>query len=498
MTPTSTQAAVYRNHIGGAWAPSSSEKTVANVNPADGRDVLGLVPQSSADEARAAVAAARDAFPSWRDTPAPKRGAVLFRAMALLDQEKEAVARLLTREEGKTLGEALGEVQRAINVLEFTAAEGRRLGGHTVPSELPRNFCYTLRQPLGVVACITPWNFPVAIPVWKVAPALVCGNTVVLKPATLTPACATTLVSIFERAGLPPGVLNLVLGSGSVAGGALLDDPDVRAVSFTGSTDVGTAVYARGAGRLARVQCEMGGKNPVVVMGDADLELAVEATAQGAFGSTGQRCTATSRVIVEDRVADAFVERLAARAARIRVGSGLEGADMGPAVDATQLETDLRYVDIGREEGARLVQGGERITGGDLDHGHFLRPAIFDHVKTSMRIAQEEIFGPVVSVIRVAGFEAALEAANAVRYGLAASIFTSDATTSFRFVDGIEAGIVHVNSGTPGGEAQLPFGGSKATGVGPREQGTTALDFYSEIKTVYVDYTGQSRRTSVY
>lgn len=496
MTPTST--ATYRNFVGGAWQESSSAGTSPNLNPADTRDVLGLTPRSTAAEAQEAVAAARAAFPAWRDTPPPKRGAILFRAVALLEQEKDTLARLLTREEGKTLAESLGEVQRAINVLEFTAAEGRRLGGHTVPSELPRNFCYTVRQPLGVVACITPWNFPVAIPIWKIAPALLCGNTVVFKPATLTPGCATALVSIFERAGLPPGVLNMVLGSGVVVGDALLDHPDVRAISFTGSNDVGGAVCARGARRLARVQCEMGGKNPVVVMADADLDLAVEAAAQGAFGSTGQRCTATSRVVVESRVADAFVERLAARASRVRVGNGLAGADMGPAVDASQLETDLRYVDIGRQEGARLVVGGERATGGDLEHGYFIQPTIFDHVRTSMRVAQEEIFGPVVSVIRADGFEEALEAANAVRYGLAASIFTADTTTAFRFVDAIEVGIVHVNSGTPGGEAQLPFGGSKATGVGPREQGTTAFEFYSEIKTVYVDYTGKTRTTSVY
>jgi acyl-CoA reductase-like NAD-dependent aldehyde dehydrogenase len=498
MTRALTSTTTYRNFVAGTWRESSSTQATPNLNPADTRDVLGLSPQSTVAESEEAVAAARAAFPSWRDTPPPKRGAILFRAMALLEQEKDALARLLTREEGKTLAESLGEVQRAINVLEFTAAEGRRPGGHTVPSELPRNFCYTVRQPLGVVACITPWNFPVAIPVWKIAPALLCGNTVVFKPATLTPACATALVSIFERAGLPPGVLNMVLGSGGVVGNALLDHSEVRAISFTGSNDVGSAVYARGARRMARVQCEMGGKNPVVVMADADLELAVEAAAQGAFGSTGQRCTATSRVIVEDRVADAFVERLAARASRVRVGDGLVGADMGPAVDASQLEIDLRYVDLGRQEGARLVAGGERATGGELEHGHFIQPTIFDHVRTSMRIAQEEIFGPVVSVIRVSGFDEALEAANAVRYGLAASIFTTDTTAAFRFVDGIEAGIVHVNSGTPGGEAQLPFGGSKATGVGPREQGVAAFEFYSEIKTVYVDYTGKTRTTSVY
>jgi aldehyde dehydrogenase (NAD+) len=488
----------YRNHIGGVWVASATARSVPNLNPADTRDVLGHVPQSTPEEARQAVAAARQAFPAWRDTPAPVRGALLYKAMAILDGEKEQLARVLTREEGKTLKESLGEVQRAVNVLEFTAAEGRRLGGHTVPSELPRNFCYTLRQPLGVVACITPWNFPVAIPIWKIAPALVCGNTVVFKPATLTPECACAVVSIFERAGLPPGVLNLILGSGSTVGDALLDHEDVKAVSFTGSNDVGAHVYARGARRMIRVQCEMGGKNPVVVMGDCDLDVAVESTAQGAFGSTGQRCTATSRVIVEERVADAFVERLAARAARLRIGNGLEGADMGPAVDKAQLETDLEYIEIGKQEGARLVLGGRRLTEGALEGGYYVEPTVFDGVTTSMRVAQEEIFGPVVSVIRVSDFDQALAAANSVRYGLSSSIFTSDAALLFRFVDGIETGIVHVNSGTPGGEAQLPFGGSKATGVGPREQGTTAIDFFSEIKTVYVDYTGHSRKSSFY
>ncbi len=467
MTSTPAKEITYRNHVGGAWTASASGKSVANVNPADTRDVVGHVPLSTADEAREAVAAARAAFPSWRDTPAPKRGAVLYRAMALLDQEKDAIARLLTREEGKTVGEALGEVQRAINVLEFTAAEGRRLGGRTIPSELPWNFCYTLRQPLGVVACITPWNFPVAIPIWKIAPALVCGNTVVLKPATLTPACAAALVSIFERAGLPAGVLNLVFGSGGVVGDALLDHPDVAAISFTGSNAVGTAVYAQGARRLARVQCEMGGKNPVVVMADADLDLAVEATAQGAFGSTGQRCTATSRVIVDVSVADDFVERLAARASRIRVGPGLDGADMGPAVDAAQLETDLRYVDRGREEGARLVQGGERLTGRRpgprLFHpaGH-LRPR--EPVDADRPGGDLRPRGERDPRGRVRGGPRGGQRGAVRPRRLDLQLRRHDTQ---RFVDGIEAGIVHINSGTPGGEAQLPFGGSKATGVGP-------------------------------
>lgn len=488
----------YKNFIGGEWVASGSGKSVPNVNPANTADVLGHVPLSTPDEARAAVSAAAAAYPAWRDLPAPKRGSILFRAMALLDKEKEDLARLLTREEGKTFKESLGEVQRSVNILEYIAAEGRRMGGRTIPSELPSNFCYTLRTPLGVVACVTPWNFPVAIPIWKIAPALVSGNTVVFKPATLTPATAVAVVSLFERAGLPKGVLNLILGSGGAVGNAILDHEAVHAVSFTGSNEVGAGIYARGAARMIRVQAEMGGKNPVVVLADADLDLAVESTATGAFGSTGQRCTATSRVIVEESIADRFVERLAERAKKVSVGNGLEGAEMGPAVDQSQLDTDLRYIEVGRGEGARLVTGGQRLNGAALGQGYFVEPTVFDGVTTSMRIAQEEIFGPVVGVIRVKGFDEAMAAANGVRYGLSASIFTGDNGNAFRFVDRIEAGIVHINSGTPGGEAQLPFGGTKATGVGPREQGPDALEFFTEVKTVYVDYTGQSRKSGFY
>jgi aldehyde dehydrogenase (NAD+) len=489
----------YRNFIGGEWVESKGSKTVLNTNPADFRDVIGLAPLSTADEARAAVDAAKAAFPAWRDTPAPLRGRILFRAWQIMDQEKEQLARLLTREEGKTVKESLGEILRTINVLEYAAAEGRRLAGETLPSELPRNFAYTLRQPLGVVACITPWNFPVAIPCWKIAPALVTGNTVVFKPASLTPETAAAVVSIFERAGLPKGVLNLVLGSGGTVGNAIIDHPAVRAVSFTGSNEIGAQIYARGASRMIRVQCEMGGKNPVVVMADADLDVAVEATAQGAFGSTGQRCTATSRVIVEETIADQFVERLAARTKKIRVGNGAaEGVDMGPAVDDQQLDTDLRYLQIARDEGARLVCGGERLAGGDYDQGYYVAPTVFDHVTTGMRVAQEEVFGPVISVVRVRDFDEAVSAANSVRYGLSSAIFSRDSTNIFRFADEIEAGIVHINSGTPGGEAQLPFGGTKDTGVGPREQGSSAIEFFTEVKTVYVDYTGAARKSSIY
>jgi aldehyde dehydrogenase (NAD+) len=496
---TAAKTTSYRNFIGGEWLASESPRSVPNVNPADTRDVLGQVPLSTADEARRAVAAAAAAFEGWRATPAPVRGKMLFTALDFMEREKEELARLLTREEGKTVKEAAGEIQRTLNILEYTAGFGRRIGGETLPSELAHNFGYTLRQPLGVVACITPWNFPVAIPIWKMAPALVAGNTVVFKPATLTPATAIALVTLFERAGVPKGVVNLVLGSGATVGNAILDDEAVRAVSFTGSNEVGAELYARAARRMIRAQCEMGGKNPVVVMADADLDLAADATAAGAFGSTGQRCTATARVIVEEEIADSFVERLVARAKRVRVGNGLTSdVDMGPAVDQAQLDTDLRYVGIGQEEGARLLCGGARLQDGERGHGFYVEPAVFDHATPAMRLCQEEVFGPVVAVIRVRSFEQALEAANSVRFGLSSSIFTRDASRVFRFADRIETGIVHINSGTPGGEAQFPFGGMKATGVGPREQGSVALEFFTELKTVYVDYTGEARKSGFY
>jgi aldehyde dehydrogenase (NAD+) len=489
----------YNNFVAGEWTASSATQRVPNTNPADTRDILGQVALSSAEEARDAVKAAANAYPAWRDTPGPVRGQIIMRAARILSAEREEVARLLTREEGKTVKDALGELGRTINILEYIAAESRRPGGDTIPSELPNNFCYTQRVPLGVVACITPWNFPVAIPFWKIAPALVAGNTVVFKPATLTPATATAVVSILERAGVPGGVLNMVLGTGGTVGHALVDASAVEAVSFTGSNEVGSRLYARAAKRMIRVQCEMGGKNPVVVLADADLDLAAAAAAQGAYGSTGQRCTATSRVIVEDAVADSLVERLKGHADAVVIGNGLEeGVSMGPAVDTAQLETDLEYIEIGKSEGASLIRGGQRLSDGTHRHGHFIEPTIFDHVTPGMRIAQEEIFGPVLSVIRVKSFDEAIAAANSVRFGLSASIFTRDVSAAYRFTDRIDVGMVHVNSGTPGGEAQIPFGGIKATGLGPREQGPTALDFFTEIKVVYVDYTGESRKGSLY
>ncbi|MBI4483365.1 MAG: aldehyde dehydrogenase family protein [Acidobacteria bacterium] len=493
------RAETYRNLINGRWVTSSSTRSVRNLNPADTTEVLGVVPLSTGQDVEAAVRAAQEALEGWRETPAPQRGQIVARAAQLLTARKEEVARALTREEGKTVSESLGEVLKSINVLDYMAGEGRRLAGETLPSELTNNFCYTIRQPLGVVAVITPWNFPVCIPCWKIAPALVGGNTVIFKPSTLTPWTATLLVEIFTEAGVPPGVLSLVIGSGGTVGEALVNHPLVRAVSFTGSNEIGSELYHRGARRQIKVQCEMGGKNPLVVLEDADLELAVESTAQGAFGSTGQRCTATSRAVVVESIANRFVDALLQRIRKIRVGNGLDkSVEMGPSVDKSQMETVLRYIDIGKEEGAQLRCGGHRLEDPPYDRGYFVAPTLFDYVQPSMRIAQEEIFGPVLSVIRVRDFDEALAVANGVKYGLSSSLYTNDASKIFKFIERIETGVTHVNSPTTGGEAHLPFGGVKATGVGLREMGRTAMEFYTELKTVYIDYTGQKRTTFLY
>ncbi|HSA94015.1 MAG TPA: aldehyde dehydrogenase family protein [Terriglobales bacterium] len=487
------------NFVNGHWMQPAGERRVERRNPADRDDLVGVVTLSTREEARAAIQAAAEAFPAWRATPAPLRGRMIARAAQIMTERQQELGRVLTREEGKTLSESNGEILRSINVLDFMAGESRRLGGETLPSELPRNLAYTVKQPLGVVACITPWNFPVAIPVWKIAPALVAGNTVVFKPATITAFTGMKVVEIFQEAGLPPGVLNMVVGSGSEVGDELVENPVVKAVSFTGSNEVGSALYAQGARQMKRVQCEMGGKNPLVVLEDADLNLAVESTLQGAFGSTGQRCTATSRAIVVESVADEFVRRLAQRTAELKVGNGAQpGVHVGPSVDESQFQTVLRYLEIGKQEGARLVCGGAPLRSGEYQRGYFVQPTIFDHVQPRMRIAQEEIFGPVLSVIRVPDFETALEVANGVVYGLSSSIYTQNVSRVFEFADRIETGITHINSPTTGGEAQVPFGGMKATGVGLREQGRVAIDFFTELKAVYVDYTGAKRESNIY
>ena len=480
-----------KNYINGEWVASA--RTQKNINPATGES-LGEVVASGKEEVEQAVQAAKAAFRGWKATPAPRRGELLQRAAVEMGKRKEELARALTLEEGKTLGESLGEVQKAINNLEFQAGEGRRLNGETVPSELPSTFCWTQREPLGVVALVTPWNFPVAIPIWKLAPALVTGNTVVMKPASITPWTAKIITEIFVAAGVPKGVFNVVFGPGSTVGQALVEHPEVRAVSFTGSNDVGLKLYTDGARHHKKVQCEMGGKNPVIVLDDADLDLAASATVQGAFGSTGQRCTATSRAVVDAKVAAEFTRLVVEKARQLKVGDGTQpGVSVGPCVDEGQFRTVMSYLEVGKRE-AKLALGGERVG----ERGYFVAPTVFTGVKPDHRIAQEEIFGPVLSVIEVNGFEEAMRVANDVKFGLTSSIFTRDVTRVFQYLEHIETGITHINSPTVGGEAQLPFGGMKATGVGGREMGRTAIEFFTEWKTVYVDYTGQKRTTNIY
>jgi aldehyde dehydrogenase (NAD+) len=472
--------------IDGRWMHPTSARTVRNLNPADPSDIIAEFPAATEAEVRAAIDAAAAAGRAWRETPGPERGRVLWRAADIARRRAEEVARTLTREEGKIVREARGEVQRGIAVLEYYAGAGFRIGGRTIPAEARDTFSYTLRQPLGVVGLITPWNFPWAIPVWKSAPALAAGNTVVLKPAELTPATAALLADIFAEAGLPAGVFNVVVGSGPVVGAALVAAPEVRAISFTGSNAVGISLYADAARQGKKVTCEMGGKNAVIVMRDADLDKAVAAITAGAFGSTGQRCTATSRVVADAAIKDALVERLAAGARELRLGPGLdEASDVGPAVDARQLGTDLDYIEVARGEGARLVCGGGRPDGMP---GYFVEPTIFDEVSSSARVFREEVFGPVLAVSSASTLGEALAIANGVEYGLAASIFTQDIDMAMRFVQEAEVGMVHVNEATVGGEAQLPFGGSKATGVGEREMSEEGLNFFTELKTVFVNY----------
>lgn len=485
--------------IGGEWVAPSTGDYQANRNPANADDVIGHYPMGGKKDAEAAVAAAKDAFPAWASTPGPARGRILWKAVELFKARIDDIARMLCREEGKTVAEAKGEINKGINLFEFFAGEGFRIHGKTLPSEMRQTLTFTLRQPLGVVALITPWNFPFAIPAWKSAPALITGNTVVLKPASNTPGTATMIAEILHEAGLPKGVFNLVPGPGGAVGNTLVDHPDVKAVSFTGSNSIGMALNERAARRGIKVTAEMGGKNPVVVLDDADLQLAAAGILQGAFGSTGQRCTATSRVVVQKGIAKELIEALVAGANKLKVGNGLEaGIDMGPAVDESQLKTDLEYIEIAKGEGAKLVAGGKRLTGGAFDKGFYVQPTVFTGVKLGMRIHQEEVFGPVIAVVEVSDFEEALAAANGVEFGLSSSIYTRDANVAMKFVERSEVGMVHVNNPTVGGEAQLPFGGWKSTGIGEREMADVGAEFFTQLKTVFFDYTGQVRTSKIY
>jgi len=499
LTETAPAAAIVcPNFINGVWVETRSGRRLERRNPADLSDLVGHAPLSTRGEVQEAIQSAQRAFPAWRSEPPPRRGRILANAARRLEEQREDVARLVCREEGKTLAEARGEVSRAINMLEYTAGEARRLKGETLPSELPSNFVYTFRQPLGVVGLITPWNFPVAVPVWKLAPALVCGNTVVWKPSELTPFSSRRVTEILVEAGLPAGVLNMVNGLGEETGDELVENPAVVALSFTGSNAVGAAINARAARQLKKVQLEMGGKNPVVVLEDADLELAADNTVTGAFGSAGERCTATSRVIVVEQVADQFVEMVSSRASKLRMGNPLEPeTQVAPLVGREQFEKVIGYLEIGKRE-ATLVCGGEPVPVVGEARGLFVRPTVFDRVPADSRLAQEEIFGPVLAIVRVRGFDEAMAAANSVRYGLTASIFTGDANRVFQAAERLECGMVHVNSPTIGGEAHVPFGGVKSTGFGQRECGSSAIEFYSELKVVYVDYTGRKREGNLY
>jgi acyl-CoA reductase-like NAD-dependent aldehyde dehydrogenase len=497
VSSSSTDAPTFRLFIAGEWVESVSGGTFESRNPADRRDVIGRFQAGAAADVAMAVKAAEMALPRWRATPAPKRGEILYRFGELMAQHKERLSRAMTREMGKVLAEARGDVQEGIDIAYLMAGEGRRMFGDTVPSELPDKWAMSIRQPIGIAGIITPWNFPMAIPCWKMMPALVTGNTVVFKPASDTPHCATLLVELMAEAGFPPGVVNLVTGSGSEVGDAIVESPDVPVISFTGSSATGRAIAERAARRLKRVSLELGGKNAVVVLGDADLELATEGILWSAFGTTGQRCTACSRVIVETSVVAQLLERLEDRARRLKLGSGLdESVDVGPLINPGAVEKVASYIDIGRSEG-ELVLGGGPATHGELEHGSFFEPTIFKGVGPMDRIAQEEIFGPVLSIIPVDDYQGAVTALNQTRYGLSSSIFTRDVNTAFRAMRDFETGIVYVNAGTTGAETHLPFGGWKETGNGHREAGHAALDSYTEWKSIYVDFSGRLQRAQI-
>ncbi|TAM82534.1 MAG: aldehyde dehydrogenase family protein [Acidobacteria bacterium] len=488
----------YKNFIGGRWVESASRETFENINPADADDHIGSFQRSRAEDIAAAVAVAREAFPAWRRTPPPKRAEILFRAGHLLAERKESMARDMTREMGKPLEETRGDVQEAIDMTFYMAGEGRRLIGQTTTSELPSKFCMSVRSPIGVCGLITPWNFPMAIPAWKMMPALICGNTLVIKPAEDTSLSAFNLVKALEEAGLPPGVANCLSGFGPEAGAPLAQHADVPVISFTGSTEAGREVAHAGAEQFKHVCLEMGGKNAIIVMEDANLDLAIDGAIWGGFGTTGQRCTASSRIIVHRDIYSQFEQRFAERTGKLKVGNGIyPETQVGPLINEAQLKTVERYVEIGRQEGARLLCGGKRLTGGEHDRGWFFAPTIFSDCTTAMRIAQEEIFGPVVSIIPCSSLEHAIEIGNGVVYGLSSSIYTRNINNAFKAMQEMQTGIFYVNAPTIGAETHLPFGGTKHTGNGHREAAGAALDFYSEWKSIYIDYSDKLQRAQI-
>ena len=488
----------FQNLINGKWVDAVSGRTFENRNPANWEEVVGIFPKSGKEDVDAAVKAARAAFEKWRLVPAPKRGDIMRAIGDLMVKRKEEIAREMTREMGKVLAETRGDVQEGIDTAYYASVEGRRLFGHTVPSELPNKFAMAIRVPIGVAGIITPWNFPMAIPTWKMFPAILSGNTCVFKPATDTPLTAALLVEIMMEAGLPDGVVNIVHGGGSEVGNALTSHPDVDLISFTGSTGVGKQITRDSADTLKRVSLELGGKNAQIVLADADLDLALEAVLWGAFGTTGQRCTATSRLIVEDKVYDKFMAMLIDRTNKLKLGDGLlPDSQVGPCVNESQRKTVQEYVEIGKKEGAKLVAGGSIATEGALAKGWFHQPTIFGDVTPEMRLAKEEIFGPVLSVIRAKDFDDAIRILNNTEYGLSSSVFTTDVNKAFTAIRDIQSGITYINAATIGAEAHLPFGGVKKTGNGHREGGWTVYDFYTEWKAVYVDYSGKLQRAQI-
>jgi len=484
----------YKLFIDGEWVESSTGETFDDVNPAT-LEVIGKIHRASEDDAQRAVDSAQDAFDSWSSTPAPRRAKILFKAARMLEERKEELARLMTTEMGKILKETRGDVQEAIDITYYAAGEGRRLLGETTPSELPDKFCMTVRRPIGVVGLITPWNFPLAIPAWKVMPALIAGNTMVLKPASDTPIMAIELVKTLHEAGLPKGVLNLVAGEGSSVGASLVRNKKIRSISFTGSLVTGKWIMCEAAKDMKRVSLELGSKNPIIIMDDADLDLALDGVLWGAFGTTGQRCTAASRIIIHEKVLPAFQKKLIERAKLLKLGSGLdESVDMGPVINNTQLQKVAKYAEIGKKEGAKLLLGGKEAK--PLP-GYFFEPTIFGDVTPDMRIAQEEIFGPVVALMSAGSLDEAIRIANSVEYGLSSSIYTSNIRSAFKAIEKIETGITYINAPTIGAEIHLPFGGVKATGNGTREAGTTAIEEFTEIKTIYFDYSGRLQKAQI-
>ncbi|HZQ64222.1 MAG TPA: aldehyde dehydrogenase family protein [Gaiellaceae bacterium] len=490
-----TQA--FKNFVGGEWVDAASGETFDSTSPATG-ELIGTFPKSGWEDVDRAVEAAKQAYEEWRLVPAPARGEILYRFGQLVREHKEELSLLMAREMGKVLPEAGGDVQEAIDMSFYMAGEGRRLFGQTTPSELRDKFNMSVRMPIGVIGVITPWNFPIAIPSWKIAPALVCGNTVVFKPATDTPALGERFVELLSEAGVPPGVVNVVHGGGGAVGERLVEHPDVPVITLTGSRETGVAVMKAAADNLKRIHLELGGKNAIIVLDDADLDLAVEGIVWSAFGTSGQRCTAASRVVVDRKVYGELQSKLVTAAERLRLGPGWEeDTDVGPVINRSALEKIHSYTGIGRDEGAKLLTGGEVATGNGLDRGFYYRPTIFADVEPGMRVAQEEIFGPTTALIPVDGADEAIRVANGIRYGLSSSIFTRDVNTAFLAMRDLEAGITYVNAGTIGAEVHLPFGGTKDTGNGHREAGQAALDVFTEWKSIYVDYSGRLQKAQI-